>query len=271
MEIGNNTSQNLSRTESKNIDFSQSILVFHVSQNTFRLCIANKHKKIVYFSEYNALEPNATDTDIKHPYFYQKYQRKYCIIDTQMPFTIIPEILYQKSNEKDMLSMVTGGKMNSETIAKKIYWNNSYLIENKLEDDFIKQDPSYNLFSENEVLLNSIPFFQKQIPTAVVCHQKHKHIILIAYNNERLLMYNTFEVEHPEDIAYFILLTYKEYTLDMLKIPLLYIGLYEPNEILQNYIQHIKPVSLEMESTPYLQKDKLAEYFITLAPILCEL
>ncbi len=228
-----------------------------LNQDGFSVFIAGNDKEIRKIIHKNSPDINATLLMLKEDESLFEIANlsfdKIEIILNTKEFTLIPRELYK---EEDLLlyqsynypvasdDHLRTDLLNEHNIvcAYKINPDQQRII------DFFKNSPTVSHITKH--YFNYIGHNYKQIQ-AVFAYYAGGNLLLTVVDNEKIVFHNCYKATHPEDSVYFILGTYKKFSLDTKNIKLFISG-FTPElqsdvlSLIEKYIQNIEEIESKL-------------------------
>lgn len=131
----------------------------------------------------------------------------------------------------------------------------------------------FGAFNYKHIHTNLVEFVLNQTSktkeTSVYCHIGNNHFELVVNENGKLILFNSFEIQTPEDFIYYILFTYEQLKLNPENTPIYLFGSIEKDDLnyqmVYNYIRNVFMLEVkEMKSILIEEKEHFKNNFILL-------
>ena len=160
-------------------------------------------------------------------------------------FTFVPDNFYDDNNKDFYLTFNHGAATGEQTLQNHVKSANFYNIFSYPEELLAllkKYQPDINLFHHATPIVDTF-ITGRSHSTEASAYFYCGHLDIIIAKNNRLLYYNTFSIDAPEDSVYYLIVTSNLFDIDLKTTKLIYPGNYEqmPSEIaiLNNYVECI--------------------------------
>jgi len=168
-------------------------------------------------------------------------------------FTLVPDYLFDDDSKELYMTFNHGEATDNQTLQNHVKSTSLYNVfsyPNDLTDLLNTYQPNIKLFHHATTFLNTIV---SRYSTALAVRFYSGYLDIVFIENGKLLFYNTFLIDAPEDAVYYLLVVSNLFDIDLKTQKLIYAGNYEqmPTEIaiLNNYVESI--VECEPSKTVY--------------------
>lgn len=248
------------------------------SQSVLCLCVLDQQVDCFVFNRFNKLlgfESRGV-SDIHSLEFITQPFSKIWVSMAQQNFTetIVPKALFVESEASSYLTMIQ--EINAkQSIEYQDVSDNVYVCPSIEKKGFLSiLSPQARVFPERYYLLKGLPYYQSKYSQAIVLHKRMHYIDVLYYEKDTVNVFNSFSVEHENDIAYYILLIYNQYSLDQKRVPVITSGettsLIPAIEILKMYIKTIEPISFLVETDLQNMEKPFVLHSPIISSVLCE-
>jgi len=150
----------------------------------------------------------------------------------------------------------------------KYEMNNVYIPYVNMNNFFIDQYGSFDYKHANSILVEKLLDLSKNNEERkMFVHVSESHFEIVVVQNQKLLLYNSFEYKTPEDFIYYILFTAEQLQLNPEHFKLEFLGaITESDTFYQIAYKYIRNVSLFETSNPTnsFSEEENREHFILL-------
>lgn len=196
------------------------------------------------------------------------------IVTANNKVTIIPSVLFNDNDFKSIYNLNFEHDNNVNIFYSKLQKSSTTIIfsvENILLDSLNKHFSNYNLFS------HSIPFIEINYTKNKVSENRDKtkmfvqvfesFIDILIFENENLLLYNTYTYKTSNDLLYFIINVFEQLKLSQEDTEVSFSGFIETDDlVIINLRKFVKLVYFESQSLEfkyfYKFQETLPHYFI---------
>lgn len=162
--------------------------------------------------------------------------------------TLIPNILYDKNNGKNLLAFDQDLLQNEQEYSDwipSIQAFNSYTIPVELTRCFDKHFEGISWKHDSSILIESLlRQFKLHEKKKIYLSIQNTYFEMVVLNGKKLIFFNNFSYQTAEDFIYYLLFTCEQLNLNPEKIPLVITGeILEESEvykIVYKYIRHIE-------------------------------
>lgn len=227
-------------------------LIIQVSLQNLSFCVKNQATdEITYFkslpiNSLASLENQLETIFNKNEMLQVTYDDVLVLHDNNLN-TFVPEAFFDEQNLGSYL------QYNTKVFATDFFtfddlepqkMKNVYVPNVAFNNFFIDQFGEFTYKHINTALVEYVLKEANDLPEIKVhCHVSKDHFELIIIQNRKLLLFNSFEIQTPEDFIYYILFTYEQLKLNPEEIPLNLFGRIEKNdpnyEMVYNYIRYV--------------------------------
>lgn len=179
------------------------------------------------FSQYQSVEDELWKLFVHHPELKASYDEVLVLHDNNFN-TFVPEALFDKEFLGSYLQYNTKvfetdffayDAINSYDI------NNVYVPLVNINNYLIDRFGSFDYKNTNTILVNKLLDASKNIEeNQVFVHIQDTHFEVVIANNQKLLLYNSFEYTSPEDFLYFLLFTLEQLSLNPETVKVILLG-----------------------------------------------
>lgn len=142
--------------------------------------------------------------------------------------TLLPEIFYDSSIHQEYLkncSFTQKNQLNHVYPIKQLQAVNLSEFPADVCDVFQKKYTSCHFYHHHDVLIEASQIIQRQIDTNFVLVNINPNFFdLVIQSKQKLLLCNSYYIEEPEDVLYYILLAFENLNLSQNKTPIFSVG-----------------------------------------------
>ncbi len=196
-------------------------------------------------------------------------------------YTLMPEALFIDSNAKDYLLFNQNIPYSFDVFSNTIFTTDKvilFAVYKPLKEVIDEYVMEYSLKHHNNALLLALFKLHKnkKMAPSVYVSVSNKLMHIIAIDNEKLLMCNTYQFSSKEDFIYFILLAYDQLGLNPKKDMLYLLGDISQSslifQICWQYVLNISFIDHLSQISTYSDFDQMPahQYFTLIQSTLCE-
>ena len=231
--------------------------------------VFNRYKKLLFYDS-KAVSDLATIAFIKHPFSNVFVS----IAQPNFSETIVPKALFVESQAAQYL-LSAENVAEKQSIEYKPVFDYVFVYPTIDQLGFLSQISSQaTILPERYYFLKAMSYFKSTFEHAIVLNKRMHSIDVLFYEKDKIILFNSFSVEHENDIAYYVLLIYNQHLLDQKKVPLMLCGdlvsLKPALEILKMYIQKIENVPFSVETDLQNMDIPYIQHFPLISSVLCE-
>jgi hypothetical protein len=202
--------------------------------------------KSVTFTKYKPIEDQLWKTFVDHPELTRPYDEILVLHDNCFN-TFVPDALFDEEYLGSYL------QYNTKVFETDFFTfdaigsyeiNNVYVPMVNVNNFLIDQFGAFDYKNTNSILVSKLLDASKNIDELqVFVHVQESHFEIVAARNQKLLLYNSFEHNTPEDFLYYVLFTMEQLQLNPETVPVWLLGKIaktDPNfTIAYNYIRNV--------------------------------
>ena len=145
--------------------------------------------------------------------------------------------------------------------------NNVYIPYVNMNNFFIDHFGSFNYQHSSTILVSKVLELSKNnFEKQLFVHVSETHFEIVVTQNQKLLLYNSFEYKTPEDFIYYILFTAEQLQLNPENFDLKLVGQIDENDdlfqICYKYIRNISFVTIENQGNNFSESENRHHFIL---------